>query len=410
MSDEDEDQDIFFIIVTTSFIGCLSLGVLKIIYKIFSKNRFTLEPIHIFLISYFVGLFLFLILNILNGIQMAFFPYAETCWNYSFSLFASVYGSLAIIAMQIDRFIAIKWAIQYNGIVDNTKSLLVVLSCVVIAFIEAVIAFLVTDYQVCAKDAIVIRTRTVALVLVEPIKSVAVAMTIGVLYYSIKTARRLAKLTPKPVHMPVVQAPNQLSVRRLAGQTDVFVKTVESRPRREVTEKENKKFADKPDDFPLTNSAGRFVEPNTGQNQSTYGCLFEATRSNDQDTKDEDQSIVDRASKSTLAVDQVKEECKIDQSFSKITVPKIHNANNEQQTPIEKLLAMIKTTAATNAYNLIFLFNFPISSVLNTIFWNCEYSLQGCEKYMKIYKYLAMPRMLCFLIMCYFIHKGLCKK
>ena len=152
MYDKEDNQDIGFVITTTSFIAFLSLAVIIIINRIFTKFRFILEPLHIFLISYFVGLLLFLILNILNGIQMVFFPSTETCWNYGFSLFASVFGSLTIIAMQIDRFIAIKWAIYYSGIVDNTKSIYVILSCVAIALIESIIIIFVTDYNYITKE------------------------------------------------------------------------------------------------------------------------------------------------------------------------------------------------------------------------------------------------------------------
>ena len=50
-------------------------------------------------------------------------------------------------------------------------------------------------------------------------------MTLLVLLYCLKTKKRLAKVLPAPVQLPQAQPPQELNIRRLGNEVDVFVRT-----------------------------------------------------------------------------------------------------------------------------------------------------------------------------------------
>ena len=174
-------------ILTFLFISCLCLMVFKICYKIFKKYRFNLEPVHIFLVNFFFCILLSLITNMINSAHMLLFPLSEMCLNYSSYLLVSVYLSLSIIAMQIDRYLAIKLEIHYKNKINNTRSIIVICICIGFAIVTATISLFSFDFNICAEDWRIMETRTLGIVLGEIPKILAVVMTISVLYYSVKT-------------------------------------------------------------------------------------------------------------------------------------------------------------------------------------------------------------------------------
>ena len=139
--DHDELSRRILYIVVIVVLPCCILVTLKICYKIFSKYRHKFEPMHIFMINFFVSVLLYLSSLEMNGIRTTLLPTSETCWHFSINLLTSFYHSLSIIIMQMDRFVAVIWAIHYKRLVNNTTSIAAICVCI---FIAAIIVFAAT--------------------------------------------------------------------------------------------------------------------------------------------------------------------------------------------------------------------------------------------------------------------------
>ena len=362
---------------------CLCFTVLKVCHKLYTKYRYKLEPVYIFLTNYFVGILLKLSSNLLSSAQMLFFPASKICWNYAAGLFFSSYLSLSIIAMQTDRFLAIKWNICYEGKVDNGKSFMAIGACIIVALLSVSILILVDkDFLICSADWRITTTRTTGLVFVESVNTVAVVMTIGVLYYSVKTSRRLAKVLPAPVNLPTIE---EVSVKRLEGHSDVFVRATESRAIQML---------------PL---------------EASRNCFGESAPTPVEKVSEEEASGSHAAQldeqRKQYATKSFDKEKGVEMGHSCLESEQPREPNSEsEETPMAKFLAMLKNTAMTNMFNMIFLINFPVTTTVGIIFWNCEESSEGCADYLLIRTVLDWPRFVGFITMCYLVHRGLSRK
>ena len=207
---------------------CFILVTLKICYKIFTKYRYKFEPMHIFLLNYFIGVLLQLASLEMNAIWATKNPTSEHCWHFIVGMFSTFYHALSAILMQVDRFIAVKWAMHYGRLVNNRNSFLSIGFC---AFLGIVIVLAVLlcdpDFTLCAYPPLLM-TRTTGILFGGIPKLVAVVSTVGVLLFCLKTNKRLAKVLPAKVNLPKVEPPLELNVRRLEGHAASFVRNVDS--------------------------------------------------------------------------------------------------------------------------------------------------------------------------------------
>ena len=213
-------------IVMIIVLPCCMLVTLKICHKTFSKYRHKYEPMHILMINFFTAILLQQSSLEMNVIRTIFPPTSENCWHFGVKLFASFYHSFSIIVMQMDRFIAVKWSIHYSRIVNNTNSIIAICVCIFTAAITVLAAILLDpSYTVCTDAPRILITRTTRIIVDGIPKLAAVIVTLLVLLYCLKTKKRLAKVLPAPVQLPQAQPPQELNIRRLGNEVDVFVRT-----------------------------------------------------------------------------------------------------------------------------------------------------------------------------------------
>ena len=105
---EDATKSLKDYIAMILVLPCFILATLKICHKIFTKYRHKFEPMHIFLLNYFIGVLLHLASIEMNVIWATENPPSEHCWHFIVGMFSTFYHALSAILMQVDRFIAVK--------------------------------------------------------------------------------------------------------------------------------------------------------------------------------------------------------------------------------------------------------------------------------------------------------------
>ena len=221
----------------------LFLFLLIICFIMIKKFHFEFEPVHIFLINYFGTQALHLVSADILAIFSLFPGHCNVCFQYNLSMFTSLSFTFGIFSMQMDRFLAIYWNVHYKARVTTSKAMK---TCCLSPLIAASIAicFLLIDhpYSQCIQPISLLFTRTTNFAVEGIPKLLAVAATVLVSIYAVKTNNRLLKSSvhPSPVNLVQPAADEEQNVprrniRRLTDEPDVFYIT-NSSPNNAVTE------------------------------------------------------------------------------------------------------------------------------------------------------------------------------
>ena len=148
-------------IISTVFILPLFMFVnVFICFKMYRKFRNNVEPVHVFLFNYFATQAIHLFSHEIILIFVYFSTPEAMCNEYFFSLFTSMICYLGIIAMQIDRFSAVFWAIHYKQSVTTRRAIIVVIiNTVITASITIAARYIDTKYGTCTFPEILVYTR-----------------------------------------------------------------------------------------------------------------------------------------------------------------------------------------------------------------------------------------------------------
>ena len=128
----------------------LAHGVQAVLYtgvamKIYSKNKYSLEPIHIYELNNLTNWALLAMFNALTALDIFF---QESDWGFCpiihFAMYYVVFSFyLGILLTQADRFLVLYWSVKYTSRVTKEKAVrTVVISKVVIFIITLIAAFL----------------------------------------------------------------------------------------------------------------------------------------------------------------------------------------------------------------------------------------------------------------------------
>ena len=222
----------------------------KIIFHIYKnyKNRF--EPMNVFWLNFFIISSLlpcFYILKIIDSrfsISQNLFDY---CPLHYFGIFVHISFNLDVACMQIDRFLAIYWDIQYKSRVTTNKAILVCLiNKLVSVVITAGMVFINPGYGKCGcskASNILLRTTSTNIYLDAYPKLVVFVITFGVSLYMLRITRKLQNSIQPVVNLPVMPGtsssiptstsqppPNKeyttdFEIRRIAGTTEMFLRS-----------------------------------------------------------------------------------------------------------------------------------------------------------------------------------------
>lgn len=95
--------------ILTIGITLVIIGYSFAIYKVLSKNWWSLEPSHLLKASYFCATVLSMFWGILVAVlEDHLYPPGLPCLHQPGGLFVKLYHLLALVVMQLERFIAIK--------------------------------------------------------------------------------------------------------------------------------------------------------------------------------------------------------------------------------------------------------------------------------------------------------------
>ena len=188
------------IVSSLSIVFLISLTTLGgiILYRIYMKNKYSLEPLHIYLLNYVAGYTLRLAFGVMRAAGKHEFFDQEYCPYYFFGLFTITFYNIDIMLMQIDRFLAIYWNSAYKSRITATMA---TRSCIMSKSIAAVVTFLVfcldQTYNKCSEPFAMFHLKKTN-IYVDAYPSVAVAIIF--VANSIYMAITIVKLDKKVNH------------------------------------------------------------------------------------------------------------------------------------------------------------------------------------------------------------------
>ena len=114
---------------------------LFITYRVYQKNKHSMEPLHIYLLNYMAGYTLRIALGVMVVVDnLAQIHYQDYCPFYLFGLFVIIFFNLDVILMQIDRTQAVYWNIEYPSRFTPKRALR---NCIASKVIAAIVTILV---------------------------------------------------------------------------------------------------------------------------------------------------------------------------------------------------------------------------------------------------------------------------
>ena len=135
----------------------MTIMILSFIYasrKVYKKYTGKITPNHVFQINFVISFAMklfYTIYMIFDAVNRSW-EEPSTCYHYIPGLIIFMMVNLDILIMQIDRFVAIFWSLNYPGLATNVRAVFACLGVKIIATAVTVVAVLLdTDYMVCFK-------------------------------------------------------------------------------------------------------------------------------------------------------------------------------------------------------------------------------------------------------------------
>ena len=157
------------LIISFFFIFCIII-LINSIYKIYKKFNGQMKPNHIFMLNLLITFTLkccYLIFIYHYTMLMSSGSF-EVCFHYFVGLVIFISTNIDIIIMQVDRFVAVFWSLQYPGFATNGRA---ILTCFVSKLINIVVSLLVffldKDFPKCMKTIPLLITKTSSIVLIS---------------------------------------------------------------------------------------------------------------------------------------------------------------------------------------------------------------------------------------------------
>ena len=213
-----------------------------LIFKMYKKYKGKIKPGHIFLINLiitFILTFSFLIFNPLYPmLKLNTSVSFDFCPHYLFGLFLVVTINIDIIIMQIDRFVAVFWSLEYPAFATNGKAVLVCcVSKILPSAVSFTVLFLDTEYLKCADIFLLFFTRTTNMIFISCL-NLSVTTFVGIVssYLGFKMVKikktvnpivNLQVMLPKtPATVPEMSDTNvtgrKICVKRIDDQPNMF--------------------------------------------------------------------------------------------------------------------------------------------------------------------------------------------
>jgi hypothetical protein len=162
----------------------------------------------------------------------------DFCPHYLFGLFLVVTINIDIIIMQIDRFVAVSWSLEYPAFATNGKAVLVCcVSKILPSAISFTVLFLDTEYLKCADIFLLFFTRTTNMIFISCL-NLSVTTFVGIVssYLGFKMVKikktvnpivNLQVMLPKtPATVPEMSDTNvtgrKICVKRIDDQPNMF--------------------------------------------------------------------------------------------------------------------------------------------------------------------------------------------
>jgi hypothetical protein len=337
------------VILIFAFIAIL----LIIIFIYFANNTYkkqkgNIKPNHIFLINIIISF----ILNCSYFTFFAFYPMFKSkqsfddCPYYWFGLFTFMTINMDIIIMQVDRFVAVFWSLEYPGFATNGRAALVCcVSKVMTAVVSSSVLFLDTDYTKCEELYPLLITRTTNMIFIS-CPQLCVTGIVGIVSaYLGFTMVKLKKSVNPIVNLQVLQPqapelhPEISHSRQNAKGRTIHVKRID----------------DQPDMF--------------------YSVDMRETSGDEEETKVENPTL------------------------ARIEVTNIKSEPNS-------MFLMAKTALNMNYVVIIYCLSIFPMSIMSISFFNCDQENSDCDVFLLFCKFFIPFRILAIFVGCFvFFHK-----
>jgi hypothetical protein len=332
------------VLLVFAFIAILLIIIfIYFVNNMYKKQKNNIKPNHIFLINLCIGF----ILNCSYFTFFAFYPMFKSkqsfddCPHYWFGLFTFMAIDLDIIIMQVDRFVAVFWSLEYPGFASNGRAAFVCcVSKVLTAVVSSCVLFLDTDYTKCGELYPLLMTRTTNMIFIS-CPQLCVTGIVGIVSaYLGFTMVKLKKSVNPIVNLQVLQpqAPE---------------------PHPEISHSRQ-------------NAIGRTVHVKRIDDQPNmfYSVDMRETSGDEEETKVEN---------STLA--QIEET----------------NVKSESNS----MFLMAKTALNMNYVVIIYCLSLFPRSIMSIIFCNCDPENGDCDVYLLFYKFFVTFRIVSIFVGCF---------
>ena len=129
----------------------LILLYINAIYKIYQKNKFVLEPIHIFELNILVDMMVGMAVRCLTIYDIHFERVSFICnINHWVVLYTFYISYTDVIIAQIDRFLSLYWNLSYKAKVSTSRAMnVIVINKLVMVIPTALTAWVIKDALHC---------------------------------------------------------------------------------------------------------------------------------------------------------------------------------------------------------------------------------------------------------------------
>ena len=212
IADESENEN--SVAVTSSYL--ISLLILCIIvllygmisYKLYKKNQFDMEPMHVFQLNFMIVSTLRIIFPALSVLdQLIGFKHGPvaSCLYYFPIFFAYLSFNTDLVLMQVDRFLAVYWNMKYSSHVTYKLALRCCIGSKVFAtLVTFLVAILDPEYSKCEDEYSYIHLKDWNIYLDAYPKLAVALLLVAVSTYMAITMIRLENKVKPMVVLPIV--------------------------------------------------------------------------------------------------------------------------------------------------------------------------------------------------------------
>ena len=318
--------------------------------KIYNNNRNMVEPVHVFQINYFIGISLLLCYGLISVIVQETFvrgnSLAHLCVYHFFGLFTFVNGSIDIIMMQIDRFLAIYKPLWHHSEVTTSLSMKICAYIKIVSTAHAVLAgFMDPDFGHCHECLRCMNTKPAHVATESYTKLVAVFLTTTISGY---VAVKIYKNEKKHQQVGAMLPTNRVST---------------------ISRKETKTSVVDSDDLePGPSDKSEEVV----KNKAIKITVFEALGSSSL-AKQVDENVTSNKKEKRVV------------TFEPLNASANNDQTSEQNKTLNKKISVVMKTALTmNLLTLFLMMSILPFQFLNIIYENCNDSNGGCVDYLRL--------------------------